>query len=153
METRITQVTLHHWNSIVDCKCNCRNSIAEELLGVNIKTLPSFLAIRYAYIVGKYYSHSYNNSKNIDLLEKSNAWFDKAFIIGQSSRTEIKSPKLWFKRAKCKMDLALNTENIEDAKCLLEKASRIVEKALQKFGNTNSSLIWLRDNIKSNTNF
>ena len=144
---------LQNLNTIMDCPCGCRNTIADELLSINYKSLPAYLQIKHAYIVGKYFFYQSKSSNTVQNLEKSNESFDKAFIVAQSTKTEIKSPKLYFKMAHCKYVLAQNLENIEDAKCLIEKASSIVDKALQKFGNTNSSLIWLRDEIKSNTNF
>lgn len=152
METRITHVTLHHWNSIVDCKCNCRDSIVEPLLAANYKALPSYLAIRYCYIVGKFYNHNYNISKKIDLLEKSNTWFDRAFMVSQSSRTVITSPKLYFKRAHTKYVLSNVVSNEEDALCLLETASSLVDASLKKFPG-NSSIALLRKEIDSNFNF
>lgn len=143
---------LQNLNTIMDCPCGCRIKIADELLSINYKLLSAYLQIEYCYIAGKFYYYQSKVSDLIENLEKSNEYFDKISIISDSTRTEFKCPKKFFKRAHTKYVLSQSINNKEEAKYLLEKASNIVDAALRKFP-MNSSISWLRNEIDSNFDF
>lgn len=144
----INYAYLENFNAIVDCKCpgGCRDTIADELLSLDYKSIPTYLQLRYLYIVGKFHFHQSRIKDKLSNLEKSNEYFDQVFIVAKSAGVEVRSPKQYFKRAHTKFILSQHVTHQEDVAFLQEKATEITQEALTKFEN-NSSIQWLQEQL------